>query len=363
MAKNTIIIRAYPAGTPSTGEDYEILLHADDGMTTLDDGTTDADGQIIYDPDGSPGPFYWEVTDGDVTRSGSTKSSGSGGSYSLAEIPIALRALGPGVIDGYKNELACTDPDSGPNISMGSGAVISGNGILAVWHSTGPTVHAVSTAQDGTNPKACYLCIETSGPGEDDEGRAEIVDICGAAAASPALPTPTQTDALWQEPLYSFVLGNSGSSDANDITSLTDVRKFVPTRSAVVSGAGRREDPTVEQSITSTTTGDDVVWTSGSPNLTLANGVTYDLEAECFLMVKAPSGQTISIAIALAGLTTGTFISSATSSDHRSVMNVRSAAAVVGTGASVTNTVKAKVSGGTGKVAAGYLYVRAVPRR
>lgn len=359
MSKNTIIVRTFPAGAAASGEAYSIKRESDN--FELASGTTSAAGLITYAPNGSPGPWRWEVDTGDTVRKGSSKHAGSGGSYSLAEIPVALRLMGKGVIDGYLNELAVTDPDSGTNLSVATGAVIA-NGIIAVWNTS--ATHAVATAQDATNPKACYLGVTITGAGEAEEGKAVLTDVCGAAAASPSLPSLTsiQTEASWFEPLATFTLGNSASSNANDVTAVTDVRRYALTRNAQLAATAYRTDAVTPQTVTSTT-GADVTWSSGSTGLTLASGIVYDLRAEVFLLVQAPSGQTISIAPYINGVgNIATFVPSGISSGYVGLGVSYSLNSVTGAGAAITNGVRVKVSSGTGNVMTGSAIFTAVPR-
>jgi hypothetical protein len=363
MTKTTVTMRTIPAGAPLAGAEYNIIRESDD--VELDDGVTDADGQFTYSPNGSPGPWRWDTTDTSTTpetvRSGSTKSAGSGGSYSLYEVPIALRALGNGVIDGYLNELAVTDPDSGPNLAYATGAVLL-RGIPGVWSTAGTYAVTDHVSQDATHPKACYLVIELTGMGEAAEGKMEMKAICGAAAASPSLPTPTTTEAAFQYPLYSFTLGNSASSNTDDIAtgSLVDVRTFLGTLRPLLSSTVRRTD-TVTPTTTISTTGEDV--TSLTTALTLVNNVVYDLEAWGAVLVKAPASQTVSIAPYLNGTgNIATYTVSSESADYTLLENAHSLAAVTGTGAAVSCGMRWKVSSGTGNALTGIFIAKATPR-
>jgi hypothetical protein len=358
MVKARGVLRTYPGGAAASGLTVTIKKEVDDSTVTSD--VTDGDGVWDYSANGSPGPWRWEGVDTaptpDANRIGSTLASGGGGAYSLAELVYALRVLGNGVIDNFLNELAITDPDSGTNLAYATGGVVV-NGIPAIWSSSG--THAIATAQDATNPKKCYLVIRVTGAGEAEEGKAVLVDVCGAAAASPSLPSLTQTEASYDYPLATFTLGNSASSNANDVTALADVRTFLLTHNPAVVAIGRRTDPAVSMNITSTT-GEDVTLTSGSASPTLVSGVAYDLVGTCFLLVKAAAGQTISIAPRINGVD-GTYISSNVSADYIGIGNSFETLGVTGAGA-LTCSLRAKVSGGTGVVLTGFISVVCVPR-
>jgi hypothetical protein len=356
-----VTIRTIPGGEPAVGKAYSVIREIDD--VELDSDFTDANGQFEYSPDGNPGPFRWEVTDTDpevdVTRVGSTQSSGSGGTYSLAEIPYVLRAIGPGVIDGFLNELAVTDPGTAKNLTIATGGIIAGNGIPAIWRNS--ATHTAASTTDASNTRACYVGIETTGVGEAAEGKAVLKDYCGAAAASPSLPSlaPLQTDTLWFEPLATFILGITGASAANSITTVMDARRYALKRNPTVVSIGYRTSLT-PKTITSTS-GEDVTWASGDPDTTLLSGVAYDLFADTSLQVQAPSGQTISIAISLDG-NVGTYIPCSVSSTYSLIATSGYLGSVTGTGASLNHTVLAKVSSGTGNVLTGFLRVTAIPR-
>jgi hypothetical protein len=292
----------------------------------------------------------------DVTRAGSSKSYGSGGAYAEYELVHALRILGNGVIDGFLNELAVTYDGAGLDLDVATGGAMV-KGIPAIFSAVSD--HAVATARDATNPKACYLVVEVTGAGETEEGKVVLKDSCGAAAASPSLPALTQTEALYQLPLASFVLPNSGSTT---LTSLVDLRNYLMVRNPQVSAIGRRIDPAVSATATSTT-GEDAVWTSGATSPTLLSGVTYDLEARGFLLAKiSDAAQSASMALYLNGVGNISAYVATTSTDYVAIANVHTLEGVVGAGAAATCGMRLKVSGGTMTYLTGYCAVIARPR-
>ena len=366
MTKAQGVLRTYPAGAAASGLTVTIKKESDGSTITTD--TTDGAGLWQYEANGSPGPWRYEGTDTaptpDAVRAGSTKAYGGGGAYSLYELVYALRALpggtaGNGVIKGFLNELAITDPGSGANLAYATGGAVL-KGIPAIWATAG--THAITTATDAANPKACYLALEVVGAGEATEGLSRLVDVCGAAAASPTLPALTQTEALYQYPLATFTLGITGASNANMVTALTDVRTFLGTRNPVVTAIGRRVDPAVSMNITSTA-GEDVTLTSGSASPTLVSGTTYDITTTSFFLLKAAAGQTISLANYINGTSNiSAFVASNVSSDYIGIGNVHHLAGVAGGGVSVSCNARLKVSGGTGLVLTGFVSTVAVPR-
>jgi hypothetical protein len=359
VTKERFTIRTYPGGAAATGIAYTVKLALDD--STLASGTTDSAGQLTYTPNLSPGPHYVTSTDTaptpDAVRVVSSQSSGSGGAYSLAEVPMALRVLGNGVIDGYLNEIACTDPGTSKNIAYGTGAALI-KGVPAVISTAG--TYAVTTATDATNTKACYLCLELTGIGQTEEGKVVMKDVCGSAAASPALPSLTQTEATYQYPLYTFILGVTGATAANSITSLTDVRTFIPGRNPVVSSIVRRTDPTSEATTTSTTGADA---TSLTTTVTLVSGVVYDLQARCFLLTKiSDAAQTAQVAVYLTSTSEISSYVTTNSTSYVGLANAHSLGSATGSGAAVSAGVRIKCSGGTMTYSVGMLEVIAVPR-
>jgi hypothetical protein len=361
MTKEKYTLRTYPGGAAATALAYTVKLHVDD--STLASSTTDSAGQASYAPNLSPGPHYFTGTDTaptpDAVRVVSSKSTGSGGAYSLAEIPMALRVLGNGVIDGYLNELAITDPDSGSNLSYATGAALI-KGIPAVVNTSGTYVISGDVSPDASNPKACYLVLELTGIGQTEEGKVVMKAVCGTAAASPSLPSLTQTEATYQYPLASFTYGTSGSSNANRVTSLTDLRTFLPGRNPVVSSIVRRTDPTSEATTTSTTGADA---TSLTTTVTLVSGVVYDLQARCFLLTKiSDAAQTAQVAAYLTSTSEISSYLTANSTSYVGLANAHSLGSVTGSGAAVSAGVRIKVSGGTMTYSVGMLEVIAVPR-
>jgi hypothetical protein len=358
LTKEKYTLRTYPGGAAATGMAYSVKLHLDD--SDLDTGTTDSAGQATYEVNLSPGPHYFTGTDDaptpDAVRVVSSQSTGSGGAYSLAELPLVLRALGTGVIDGYLNELACTDPGTSKNIAYNTGAALIG-GIPCVV-STGGT-YAVAASQDATNPKACYLVLEVTNIGETEEGKSVLMDYCGAAAASPSLPSLTSATTT-RYPLYTFTLGNSGASAANSITNLTDVRTFIPGRNPVVPSIVRRTDPTSEATTTSTTGADA---TSLTTTPTLLNGVVYDLQARCFLLCKiSDAAQTAQVSVYLNGTSNLATYVTTNSTSYVGLANAYDLLEVTGSGGTISCGVRIKVSGGTMTYSVGLLEVIAVPR-
>lgn len=350
-------LRTYPGGAAASGKSVTIKLQADNSTITSD--VSDANGQWQYEANGSPGPWYWTALDAapdpDVTRAGSSTTYGSGGPYSLYELVHALRVFGNGVIDGYLNELAVTYDGAGLDLDVDTGGAVI-KGIPCIFSAVSD--HAVATARDAVDPKQCYLVLEVTPAGQSAEGKCVLKDTCGAAAASPSLPSLTQSEVLFQYPLATFRLPNTGSTT---LTQVSDARTFLGTRNPVVPWRQRRADASVVEPITSTT-GADVSWTTGDINLTLLNGVTYDIEARAFLTCKAAAGQTISIAPYINGVGNIAEYITGNHTDFAGLANVHTLEGVVGTGGSITCGLRIKVSGGTGSYHVGYIVVLARPR-
>ncbi len=356
MTKAKLTSRTYPGGAAAAVMPYTIKLHLD--ASTLASGNTSAAGEVDYAPNLSPGPWYATVTDStpdpDAVRVVSTKSTDSGGAYSLAELPMVLRAIGHGVTDGYLNELAVTYDGAGLDLTIATGAAMA-LGIPTVVSATANP--SVTSTRDVTNPKQCYLVLEFTGIGQTEEGKVVAKDVCGTAAASPTLPALTQTDVLWQEPLATFRLPNTGSTV---LTQVTDARAFLLTRNPVVSSVVRRTDP-ASATATSSTTGEDI---SGmTTTVTLLSGVVYDIEAHALVLAKAAAGQTVSIAPYINGtFSIATYVASSAVTDYMAIGNVHILGAVTGAGTTISCGVYWKTSGGTASAITGYLLIVATPR-
>ena len=306
---------------------------------------------------GSPGAVRWEVVDAtpdpDVTRASSSQSYGSGGGYSVYEVPFALRPLGNGVIDGYANELAVSYDGAGLDIDIATGAALV-MGIPCVFYDA-TDLSSVGT-RDATHPKACYVVLEVTPLGNADEGKAELKVSCGTAAASPALPSLTQNETLYQLALASYQLPNTSSTT---LTSFADLRTFANSRNPTVSDAERRSDPASE----TTTTGTSNATASGlSGSISLVPGVTYDVEVRTAALVKINTAAQ-SVGIAPFINTTGEVADAifTNSTGYVLLSNVHTAE-VVGAG-SMSYGTRWRVTGGTGTLQTGVVSAIARPRK
>jgi hypothetical protein len=360
MTKAQGTIRTYPGGAASVGLTVSIKRESDDTEITTD--TTDAEGQWQYSADGSPGPWYWTATDAaedpDVIRAGSSKSYGTGGAYSLYELAYALRVMGDGVIEGFLNELEVTYDAAGLDLDINTGGVLAA-GVPAIFY--GATDFTDVGIRDATHPKACYLVVEVTPPGQAEEGKAELASVCGTAAASPALPTLTNDETLRQIALASYRLPNTSSTTLTDLVDLRSYLLDPDARNPIVTGLAERTDPAVEATTTSTT-GADATWVAGSPNTTLLDGVVYDIDAIAFVVGKVTAGQSWSISPYIGSTSQLASYVSATNEEYMGLMNVHSRTGIVGDGSALNNGLRIKVSGGTMTYQVGFLQVRAVPR-
>jgi hypothetical protein len=359
--KNRITIRTYPGGSPATGLGYTIYKELDNAV--LKTGNTDPNGQFTYDTNLCPGPWRWEAIDNSTeqpsVRRGSTKSYDSAGTYSLYELPYALRILGNGVVANYLGEMA-PSAGSGINYSVATGAAVALG--IPTTIATAIANQACVTARDAALPKQCYLVLQFEGLGTTEEGKVILTDVCGVAAASPTLPGLTQSDTRWHLPLATFRLPNTGGST---LTQFTDVRTLLGASAAInpqLSSIGRRIDALGSVNVLSTT-GADVVWTTGAVTPTLLSGVLYDITTEVSLLVKAPPGQTISIAPYInTTANRATFLDSTYSTDYIQISNSYALMGVLGTGVALPCGTSIKVSATTGYYLTGSQIVTATPR-
>jgi hypothetical protein len=356
--KSTVTIRSFPAGTPTASLQVFFKTLANPG-TTIASPFTDANGQVTFQPNLSPGPFTWEAPDlapePDVKRMGNSRTCGSGGAYSEYELPYVLRALGPGVVRNYGSSLAVSYATGGLNLDLGTGAALSGQGIPAVVYSA--MVHAVDpTLRNASNPRACYLVLEWTGLGQPEEGKVITNVVCGTPAASPVLPAGlNQQESIWQEALASFQLPISSSTVLSNIVGRQRYIGGYPQLSTIAKRLSATAVPVTN------TTGIDATFDSGAPNLALANGIVYDVVAQAAMQLKAPSGGTISLAVLLDN-TLSVYTDSNISTDFVTVSSVTTKQ-VLGAGVAITNSIRLKVSAPTGQHGTGYLLVTATPRR
>lgn len=354
MTRERYTLRTSPGGAAASGLGYTIKLHADD--SPLDSGVTDGSGQALYVANLSPGPHYFTGTDTaptpDAVRVVSSTTMGSGGSYSLAEVPYALRALGTGVVRNYLNTCAVSYDGAGLDLDTNTGSLL----ILGIPLSIASSMHqSVTATRDATNPKQCYWVVEVTGPGQTNEGKAVLKEVCGTAAASPALPSLTQTEATYQFPLATFRLPNTGSTT---LTQLADVRAYLQTRNPVVTGLAQRTDPAVET--TTTATGAGVSAATMSTTITLLSGVAYDIQVRTFLTVKiSATNFQASVAARINGVV-GTY-SNTNSTSYVGLFSSYSAT-IIGTGAAIDVGTQLKVTGGTMTYTVGTCDIVATPR-
>jgi hypothetical protein len=352
-------LRTVPGGLGTSGLTVEIRRHSDNAL--LGTATTDAAGRWTYQQNGAPGPWYWTATDATadppVTRKGSSLSYGSGGVYSLVELPAALRVQGPGVIRGYLNELAVTYDGSGLDLAVASGAVLSGQGIPGVWYT--PVTVAIATAQT-SNPRQCWLVMGTVGPGEPEEGKITLYERCGSAAASPVLPSLSFTEALWEEPLATFRLPATGSTTLTQVDQLA--RRYSGDRNIVLHNVVRRTDPMVLASTSNTgASGEDAVGLTTT--LTLAPNVTYDLEGRVWLVTAMNDGtKQGGVAVYLNGVGNLSPFVTQFNLSPLGLSNAFALPSVVGTGAPVACGARVRVTGGSMSYTIGYFYCSARPR-
>jgi hypothetical protein len=354
-------LRSLPAGAPVTGVTVEVRKEIAPN-DLVGSAVTDANGRWELTVNGNPGPYYWEATDtspagADVVRKGSSKSYGSGGTYSLYELPIALRTRGNGVVPGYLDGMAVTHP-GGLNLDVTTGAVLA-HGIPVVWHT--PVTYAVAETRDATHPKACYLVVLVVGPGEEQEGLSDIGVICGTAAASPALPdiTAYQTAAAWNVPLASFILPNASGSA---LTSVVDLESNPAASNPIASSIVRRTNPATTHTTTNTgATGEDA--TDLTTSLTLLAGVTYDLAGRVWLASSIDNAAyEAQVAVYLETTAYLSEFVGHSSTSPLGVSNVHAREGVAGTGAAVSCGVRVRVTGGTMGYTVGYFQAIARPR-
>src|SRR5688500_12140356 len=133
-----------------TTTDVTVKLKKDD--TTWKSGSTDADGFVSFDLQTTatllPGPYYLEITVGDVTKRVHSDVYGVQGREPLGQA-LAGQFFVNGVLDGVLDELAVTAPGSGMTTRVATGSINLRGTVAPV----GTLVTLTHDAADATHPR------------------------------------------------------------------------------------------------------------------------------------------------------------------------------------------------------------------
>lgn len=218
MATIRMVVRESGTGNPVENQEVEVRTVVGDSL--LDTLTTDANGIVEYNADGSPGPIVMVTDSGTGVRKTSGQNLDQMGTYYLADVPRLLALLGDGVVAGYTdrdtaaNDMALS-PGTGRRINVGSGAILI-DGVLGRF--TGTT--AVDIAENSSGATRYDLLVaELTREGETEEGQFVLSAVTGTSTTTgPAL---TKTNAARQVALGLIrVVDGATSFVSGDITDL-----------------------------------------------------------------------------------------------------------------------------------------------
>lgn len=209
MAKIIDFIRSIPAGTGVNAVSVSIKKHSDNStVTTL---TSDSTGRYTYNVDGSPGPVYASASTSDRVRVRSGRATGQIGTWFGADLPVALRALGDGVIKGY----------SDPDVTAGDMAVTAGTGLQVVvaegamlvdghvYRCSAQTNLSISANTSGAT-RIDLVVVRFTREGQTEEGKCQLLISEGTAGAG--TPAVVRSNVTWEIPLATITVANGASS-------------------------------------------------------------------------------------------------------------------------------------------------------
>lgn len=214
--KVTGTYRLYPSGVAVSGATVG-LYDVDDLVTPLTTTTTSATGTWTIERNFHPGKFTIKITDtvNGVTRWMSSGDSVLLGGNSSYDFNYVLASLGDGVLDNVGNELQTTASSLTSTVQSGSALV---KGIVGSASTSTALVHDAHDA----NPRKDRIVLMVTRLAQTDEGKSELAIIKGTAAASPTLPSLTQSSSVWEYELYEVAVPATSGALV-----LTDRRTFV----------------------------------------------------------------------------------------------------------------------------------------
>lgn len=217
MAKLVLIMRSTPGGVAISGADVEFALASGGGPFATD--TTDVDGLASWEADGSPGPILANAVYNGATKYYDGRTESQLGTWFTADLPIALRALGNGVVKGYTDAVvtSATDlavsPGTGLKLAVAKGAfLLDGH----VYRRSGATQLDV-TANSSGSTRYDRVIFRFTREGQAEEGKFELVMLDGTSDS--AGPSLTNTTAVQEFSLAKVAVVNGATSFvAGDIT-------------------------------------------------------------------------------------------------------------------------------------------------
>lgn len=155
--------------------------------------------------------------------------AGAGAGIYTAQWSKMMRtAIKDGIVNGYLNELLVYGDSTGMQVKVKTG----GGWVKGHYYENDAEETLAISAANATNPRWDYVVLEVDWTLSDNQMSVKVV--AGTAAASPSLPSLTQTTSKWQIPLAKVVVG----AGVTTITAgnVSDLRSFfnVKTRSMTI---------------------------------------------------------------------------------------------------------------------------------
>jgi hypothetical protein len=282
------VFRAIPGGAGIAGVNVAVA----DGGGQFATPSTDSGGLWTLQFNGNPHDLItWSATDAGQTRKGSSQAAPVAGSFSLAELPLALAAIPDGIIDGYANELALSQ-GTGLTVTVATGAAIL-VGIPFVNYSAESNVN-LAIAAPGSNARIDRIYLKVRRPGQTDEGKFSYGVVTGTPAASPVAPSLPANDAANAYLSLGTVRVNSGGSSFAAITSETARALQGSVERSARSVARKDRTSTANVTVSSTTPTDitELVFTQADFSPALDPTRRYDIWIAAWVLGSSSSGNT-----------------------------------------------------------------------
>ena len=220
-------VRTVKTGAPvPDGTEVAIRRHVDNSLI----GTVPTVGGMYeYFTDGSPGPYYVQVSIGEEVHISSSKVVGMSGPLDVGGLPLYFRLWGDGYISGILQESSVFSSGAGMAVTVRPGVHL----IRGVLYDQAGNVDLPVDAPS-TQPRIDTVVIETMVPGSgpDVEGRTRLVVKKGTPAATPSAPSLTQTTTIWEHPLADVRVDPAVSAIASN--KITDRR--IPANVKITNG-------------------------------------------------------------------------------------------------------------------------------
>lgn len=225
-------IRLVNTGGPvPDGTEVALRRHVDDSLIAT---VTTVGGMYEYFMNGSPGPYYTQAAVSDEVHISSSQVVGMSGPLDVGGLPLYFRLWDDGYIADVALEGEPFSTGSGMQVSVRSGVFL----VKGVLYDQADTVN-VSVDAAEASPRIDTLVVEVMMPGSgiDVEGRSRLVVKKGTAAATPVVPTLTQTTTIWEHPIADIRVDTGVSSIASNKVTDRRVRAHTIIGDRYITGA------------------------------------------------------------------------------------------------------------------------------